>query len=248
MAIEVRFIRINDSFFERIGIDFDFNIEDNIGDPTVANTVRNEGTHSSVTVGVVPSGIPGGLPALSADLDVPFRNESFALATPTFGTPSDVFNFGFAILSDIEAYFLIRRPRATGGLTSCRPPRSCSSMGNRRSSDDQSQTSVRDQRRADRRRLRRRATARDCSPLRRNLHDHPGGHFGRSPFCTLDRGAVFSQIGEVKNSPSRASDPPSRTVALASTNDDDSAEQLPAGFDDDRRHHRAVADSSPRSR
>ncbi|MEX0938943.1 MAG: hypothetical protein WDZ59_13860 [Pirellulales bacterium] len=102
VTIEVRFIRVSDQFFERIGIDFDFNIEDDVPFPP-----QNEGDHPSATVGVRPPASPGGLPAFTADLDVPFRQESFSLATPTFGSPVDVASFGFAILSDIEAYFLI---------------------------------------------------------------------------------------------------------------------------------------------
>ena len=35
VTIEVRFIRLSDQFFERIGIDFDFNIEDGSGLPII---------------------------------------------------------------------------------------------------------------------------------------------------------------------------------------------------------------------
>lgn len=34
VTVEVRFISVSDNFFERIGVDFDFNINDNLGDPT----------------------------------------------------------------------------------------------------------------------------------------------------------------------------------------------------------------------
>ena len=44
---------------------------------------------------------------ITADFDIPFRQDSFNLATPQFGQPVDVAQFGFAILSDIEAYFLL---------------------------------------------------------------------------------------------------------------------------------------------
>jgi general secretion pathway protein D len=40
-------------------------------------------------------------------LDVPFRDESFNLSVPQFGAPQTVGTFGFAILSDIEAFFVI---------------------------------------------------------------------------------------------------------------------------------------------
>ena len=35
VTIEVRFIKLSDNFFERIGVDFDFNIDDNFTGPFV---------------------------------------------------------------------------------------------------------------------------------------------------------------------------------------------------------------------
>lgn len=112
VTIEVRFIRINDSFFERIGVDFDMNIEDRIiADGTIVpgGVIEPGGVRNSATVGLqqpVPPTNP--FPNFTADLDIPFRQNSFnATAIPPFGNPVDVASFGFAILSDIEAYFLI---------------------------------------------------------------------------------------------------------------------------------------------
>lgn len=111
VTIEVRFIRLTDSFFERIGIDFDFNIED--GGGAALNDLSTDGTFEpprrSATVGITggTNGLTDPLPDFSVDLDVPFRNSSFGLTTPQFGTFQDVGQFGFAILSDIEAFFLI---------------------------------------------------------------------------------------------------------------------------------------------
>jgi general secretion pathway protein D len=96
VTIEVRFITLNDSFFERIGVDFDFNINDNVTTDITADNVK-----PSAVVGLLPNG------DFTADQDVQFRQSSFNLATPQFGTPVDVAQFGFAILSDIEAFFLI---------------------------------------------------------------------------------------------------------------------------------------------
>jgi general secretion pathway protein D len=106
VTIEVRFIRLTDSFFERIGIDFDFNIEDGSG---IANIASFEPSRASATVGISanPSSLSDPLPDFTVDMDIPFRNSSFGLATPQFGTAQDVGQFGFAILSDIEAFFLI---------------------------------------------------------------------------------------------------------------------------------------------
>jgi general secretion pathway protein D len=109
VTIEVRFIRLNDSFFERIGIDFDMNVADRTGLPIGAlppGTAFEPDGRTSQTVGIGPSGT---FPNFTADLDVPFRQGSFGLAVPPFVAfdPSSAATFGFAILSDIEAYFVI---------------------------------------------------------------------------------------------------------------------------------------------
>lgn len=120
VTIEVRFIRLSDDFFERIGIDFDMNINDNILGTdeitqTTAGSFRQEvvsgdidRTRGGATVGV-QAPLVGDLATVTADLDLPFRQGSFNVAQPTIGgfNPSSAATFGFAILSDIEAYFLI---------------------------------------------------------------------------------------------------------------------------------------------
>jgi general secretion pathway protein D len=111
VTIEVRFIRLNDSFFERIGVDFQMNIRDN--GVTAANQNQFQPANPqgrSNTVGLLPPAGTNTFPNFTADLDVPFRQGSFNLATPQFGgfDPNGAANFGFAILSDIQAYFLIQ--------------------------------------------------------------------------------------------------------------------------------------------
>lgn len=118
VTIEVRFIRLTDSFFERIGVDFDFNIRNKSGlgygayhvdpdlDPNQQLIPNNTPSNTvGVNVGDVPP--PNVNTNFTADLDLPFRQGSFGLSAPQFGTPVDVGSFGFAILSDIEAFFLI---------------------------------------------------------------------------------------------------------------------------------------------
>jgi general secretion pathway protein D len=99
VTIEVRFITLNDNFFERIGIDFDFHIDDNV---TLAAIPDDNGP--SVTFGLGPDGQP------TADLDIQFNNGSFGAALPAFGgfDATSAASFGFAILSDIEAFFFIQ--------------------------------------------------------------------------------------------------------------------------------------------
>lgn len=118
VTIEVRFITLNDNFFERMGVDFDFDIDDDTekpfqvfgkqigestgGQPPVFDTQdRDHG--KGVTVGLGQTG------TFTQDLDIPFRQGSFGLAVPQFGgfDPAAGAQLGFAILSDIEAFFVI---------------------------------------------------------------------------------------------------------------------------------------------
>ena len=121
VTIEVRFITLNDNFFERIGVDFDFDIDDNIdrpfqvfgrrindGDPETGlepgrNTLDTDHDNGSVTVGMSAPGV------FSADLDIPFTQNSFGLAIPQFGgfDATAGAQLGVAILSDHEAFFLL---------------------------------------------------------------------------------------------------------------------------------------------
>jgi general secretion pathway protein D len=124
VTIEVRFITLNDNFFERIGVDFDFQINDKtdqpnmqfgrmvgVGDPPGGEPARdlrknvfNEFGHEhSRTVG------RNSPDTFSADLDIPFTQNSYSLAVPQFGgfAPDAGMQMGFAILSEIEAYFFI---------------------------------------------------------------------------------------------------------------------------------------------
>ena len=139
VTIEVRFITLRDDFFERIGVDFNFDLNSNVDKPfqvfgrsnpntstsyqTSPFTFQNNGVSTngvprniedrdlkgsdSVTVGLAAPGV------FSADMDIPFRNNTFSLATPRFGgfdptTMGAAGSMGFAILSDIEAYFFIQ--------------------------------------------------------------------------------------------------------------------------------------------
>jgi general secretion pathway protein D len=122
VTIEVKFISLNDNFFERIGVDFDFDIDDDIdrpfqvfgkdevgsnsGDatPLASRDLRDRDHNKDVTVGLSAPGV------FSADLDIPFTQDSFTIATPQFGgfQPTAGGSIGFAILSDIEAFFFIQ--------------------------------------------------------------------------------------------------------------------------------------------
>jgi general secretion pathway protein D len=115
VTIEVRFIRLNDDFFERIGIDFDMKIEDNTGISTVLGGpgaltpgASFEPRRSSAVVGINQQTSVNDYPNYTPDLDINFSQDSFNLTAPTVGGfGQDMGQFGFALLSDIEATFLI---------------------------------------------------------------------------------------------------------------------------------------------
>src|SRR5690606_36711346 len=73
VTIEVRFIRLNDSFFERIGIDFDMNVEDRTGETGLVpgSTFEPAGRRSN-TVGLLPPAGNNVFPNFTTDLDIPF--------------------------------------------------------------------------------------------------------------------------------------------------------------------------------
>lgn len=109
VTIEVRFITLADNFFERIGVDFDFSIDSNV---TQANLNNNGGLSQVVGLDASSATSTTG-PVLSPTLNIPFTQGGFTEGTvpafPGIGfNPASAGTFGFAILSDIEAFFLIQ--------------------------------------------------------------------------------------------------------------------------------------------
>lgn len=109
VAIEVRFIRLSDNWFERIGIDFDMTVDDNV------QVLRRDDEGPTQAIGLNSGGQP------TANRDIPILTGtgpgagSFSLTTPSFGgfnAGAGALNFGVAILSDIETFFLLQA--ATG--------------------------------------------------------------------------------------------------------------------------------------
>lgn len=96
ITIEVRFITLSDTFAERIGVDFDVQFDDN------TQLVPDDDSGPSVTVGFDGAG-------LTSDLDIRLDN-SLSSGAPAFGgaAVSNPSTLGFAILSDIEAFFFLQ--------------------------------------------------------------------------------------------------------------------------------------------
>jgi general secretion pathway protein D len=103
VTIEVRFITLADNFFEKMGIDFDFNIRDTklngAGLPRAEEGSASIGLSAATTT----------TPAPTSNLDIQFRQASFGVS-PQFGggTVTDGAQLGFAILSDLELFFFLQ--------------------------------------------------------------------------------------------------------------------------------------------
>ncbi|MCO8120836.1 general secretion pathway protein GspD [Stieleria sp. TO1_6] len=95
ITIEVRFITLSDSFFEQIGVDFSAQFDDNV------TTLPDDDSGPSVSIGWNGS-------APTADLDIQLGNVN--TVTPAFGgaAAGTGASLGFAILSDIEAFFFLQ--------------------------------------------------------------------------------------------------------------------------------------------
>ncbi|MBE6427973.1 MAG: general secretion pathway protein GspD, partial [Planctomycetaceae bacterium] len=111
IAIECRFISLSDSFFERIGVDFNVNIKSKNTDVfTSTGGVSN----STVTGRNGPVGTGAFAPEAQ---DIAFRQGSSSLALPMYGDYDKSANagatLGFAILSDVEAYLFMEAAQST---------------------------------------------------------------------------------------------------------------------------------------
>jgi general secretion pathway protein D len=112
VTVEVRFITLTEDFLERIGVDFDLDIDDDSQRPLqpfgrdtdgdgFADILRDLDHMNGTTVG---TGGPDGL--FSGDLDIPFRTGGFAVGRPmNFSNPA--LTFGMAFLSDIEVFLFL---------------------------------------------------------------------------------------------------------------------------------------------
>jgi general secretion pathway protein D len=102
VTIEVKFITLSDNFFERIGVDFDVKIDDNV------RRLPNDDQGPSTTVGL-STGLLASTPSFTTDLDVTLNNGSFTSAVPAFGNfdAASGTSLGVAILSDLELFFFM---------------------------------------------------------------------------------------------------------------------------------------------
>jgi general secretion pathway protein D len=103
ITIEVKFITLNDNFFERIGVDFDLRIDDNV------RRLPSDDQGPSTVVGLSTAATPGNPFPFTADFDITMTQDSFSNVRPAFGGFAEQagLSLGFAILSDLEMFFFL---------------------------------------------------------------------------------------------------------------------------------------------
>jgi type II secretory pathway component GspD/PulD (secretin)/tetratricopeptide (TPR) repeat protein len=117
VSVEVRFITIAESFFERIGVDFNINLKTDKFttkyEPQIVSQqfkpfgFVNDFNPSSTVIGLTPGN------TFTQDLDIPIRTSSFAQAIPPFGAFPNIpggnggIELGLAFLSDIQVFMFM---------------------------------------------------------------------------------------------------------------------------------------------
>lgn len=117
VSVEVRFISIAESFFERIGLDFNVNLKTDRYttkyEPQIVSQqfkpfgYVNDFNPKNTVIGLTPGG------TFTQDLDIPIRTSSFNQAIPPFGAFPNIpggnggIDIGLAFLSDIQVFLFM---------------------------------------------------------------------------------------------------------------------------------------------
>jgi type II secretory pathway component GspD/PulD (secretin) len=115
VAVEVRFITLAESFFERIGVDFNVNFKTNntVYQPQLVSQqfapfgFINSFNPSRFITGLTPAG------TFTQDLNIPVNTSSFNMAVPPFGSFPNIpggnggIDLGLAFLSDIQVFLFM---------------------------------------------------------------------------------------------------------------------------------------------
>jgi type II secretory pathway component GspD/PulD (secretin) len=105
VSVELRAVLVSESFFERIGVDFNMNILTPNGPGKAALSAGNTATASAnnTLTGYTGAG------TLTPDLNIPILNNTFALTQPQFGgyQPGAGLSLGLAFLSDIQVFMFL---------------------------------------------------------------------------------------------------------------------------------------------
>jgi type II secretory pathway component GspD/PulD (secretin) len=117
VSVEIKFITIAESFFERIGVDFNVNLKTDRYttkyEPQIVSQqfkpfgFVNDFNPKNLVVGLTPAN------TFTQDLDIPIRTSSFAQAIPPFGAFPNIpggnggIDLGLAFLSDIQVFLFM---------------------------------------------------------------------------------------------------------------------------------------------
>ena len=115
VAVEVRFITLAESFFERIGVDFNVNFKtsNTVYQPQLVSQqfapfgFINSFNPSRFITGLTPAG------TFTQDLNIPVNTSSFNMAVPPFGSFPNIpggnggIDLGLAFLSDIQVFLFM---------------------------------------------------------------------------------------------------------------------------------------------
>ncbi len=113
VSVELRAVLVSETFFERIGVDFDMNIRTPTSkrepDLVAGNFVPAPFINRT---GAGLGGLISGLTStgnLTPDLNIPIRNSTFNFTTPQFGgyQPEAGLTLGLAFLSDIQVFMFL---------------------------------------------------------------------------------------------------------------------------------------------
>ena len=105
VSVELRAVLVSETFFERIGVDFNVNINapNKAGNVALLNGDLATAESKGAISGLTSAG------SLTPDLGFPIRNASFNFTTPQFGgyQPEAGLSLGMAFLSDIQVYMFL---------------------------------------------------------------------------------------------------------------------------------------------
>jgi general secretion pathway protein D len=130
IAVEVRYITISDDYYEKMGVDFQAKLRNDgaankvvlYGDNSSSSDSSDSSDSSSSTSTSSSSSTSGGIAKgnnvtvglqgpsqFQFDLSIPISQNTYGLADPMYGgfNPDSGLRMGFALLSDIEAYFFM---------------------------------------------------------------------------------------------------------------------------------------------
>jgi type II secretory pathway component GspD/PulD (secretin) len=115
VAVEVRIITVAETFFERIGLDFQVNVKGKNSSAVQEQITSGQFAPAGQLNTFFPNGVISGVtPAgtLTHDLNIPITNSSYQMAIPPFGYPNSPgsnggLSMGLAFLNEIQVFMFM---------------------------------------------------------------------------------------------------------------------------------------------